>query len=76
MSKDKFRIRIKENQAETGVTDKEVSAAEWPDANKRVRYEMLRNWKNKPVSSIKLEQLQALSELFGTTNLSKLIEKL
>lgn len=76
MSKDKFRIRIKENQAETGVTDNEVSAAEWPDANKRVRYEMLRNWKNKPVSSIKLEQLQALSELFGTTNLSKLIEKL
>lgn len=76
MSKDKFRIRIKENQAETGVTDKEISDAGWPDANSRVRYEMLRNWKNKPVKSIKLEQLQALSELFGTTNLSKLIEKL
>jgi hypothetical protein len=76
MSKDKFRIRIEELQVETGVTDKELSAALWPESNKRVRYEMLRNWENKPVGSIKLEQLQALSELFETTNLSKLIEKL
>jgi hypothetical protein len=76
MSEKKYRIRIEELQAETGVTDKELSAALWPDANKRVRYEMLRNWKNKSVGSIKLEQLQSLSELFETTNLSKLIEKL
>lgn len=71
-----MRLRINELQAETGVTDKELSAVLWPQSSKRSRYEMLRNWKNKPVGSIKLEQLQALSELFGTTNLSKLIEKI
>jgi hypothetical protein len=61
--------------AETGVTPDEVSAAEWPDANKRVRYEMLRNQLKKPLKLIRAEQLFALSDLYGTTNLNKLIER-
>ena len=73
--KAKKRLLLKELMAETGVTAEELSAILWPDSNKRVRYEMIRNWMTKPVGSIRLDQLQALCEIFGTTNIDKIIEK-
>jgi hypothetical protein len=60
--------------ASTGTTPMEVSQILWPDANLQTRRVLIARWMTKPVVSIRLDQLKALSEYFGETDINNLIE--
>jgi len=58
----------------TGATPMEVARIAFPDANITTQRVSISKWINKPLHSIRLDQLKALSDFFNTTNIDNLIE--
>jgi len=71
-----MRLRLTELMAETGVTPDQVAKAMWPESPDHSRYVSMKKLTdaNGKIKTIQLQQLQALSELFLTTNIEKIIE--
>jgi len=68
-----MRIKIKELQSLTGMTDVEFSNLLWPDANRESQRVLLAKAK-KGSTSIKLEQLKSLVNQFATDRVTNLID--
>lgn len=69
-----MKIRITHICTLTGITPVRLSELLWPNGTKHSREVLLNNWINKPVTSIRLEQLKVLCDLCNTTNINNLID--
>lgn len=67
------RIRIPEILAQTGLKPIELARMLWPDANTHTQRSLISKWMTKPPISIRLDQLQVLLDLMGTTNINNVI---
>lgn len=68
------RIKIPEILTQTGLKPIELGRLLWPDANTHTQRSLISKWMTNPPISIRLDQLQVLLDLMGTTNITNVIE--
>jgi hypothetical protein len=59
--------------AESGMTIAEMADLLWPESKPHARRVLIARWLTAPVVTIRLDQLKALRDHFGTTNINNLI---
>jgi len=69
-----MRVKIKELMELAGMSQDEMANLLWPDSSKHTRRVLIGKWLNKPTVTIRLDQLKALRDRFGTTNIDQILE--
>jgi hypothetical protein len=59
---------------QTGVKPAQIGAILWPDSSPQSRAVLIGRWLSAGIPSIRLDQLKALRDYFGTTNINNLID--